>query len=284
MPKELATILKELQGGHSLKAWSVIITFFGDSVAPRGGAISTTTMQTVMATMGIGAGAVRTAFSRLAKDGWVTRQKVGRNTYYRLSETGQAPFSEAEAVIYAGPSNMARSNSVDWVLVTCGPHQNNNDELYRNGIKINKDSYLFSDLSSRQKKALSDDRALISTVKSQALPQWVLDRVAPASVANSYMRLQEKADEISTDPPCDPLSALAVRTLLIHEWRRLLLRRDETNSSLLPEDWPYEDCRKSVSNLYQQISPAAEHWLDTQASGPDGSLMQSGVDTLQRFG
>lgn len=285
MSKLLANVLSDLHGENPLKAWSVIITFFGDSVAPRGGAISTTTVQTVMATLGIGAGTVRTAFSRLAKDGWVTRQKVGRNTYYSLSETGQLPFLEAEAVIYAGPSKPAnQKNKVRWLLVTRSPQKTRLNDIYRTGIKLNKDTYLFPKPGgARQMKILSTDQALISIVESTDIPQWVIDQVAPASVRDSYTRLQKKTEEISSHLPDDRLSALAIRTLLIHEWRRLLLRRDESSSTLLPADWPYEACRQSVSTLYQQLSPAAESWLNSEALGPNGSLEKSGVDTHQRF-
>ena len=284
MSIQLAGALKQLSGENSLKAWSVIITFFGDSVAPRGGAISTTTVQTVMATLNIGAGAVRTAFSRLAKDGWVTRQKVGRNTYYSLSDTGQASFSVAEAVIYAGPSTVGNVNTVNFFLVTGCPQKTKINDLNNNGIKVTKDSYLYTFLSPQQINNLHTAQALISTVKRADVPQWIVDKVAPPSVANHYKHLQKAADTISVNLPEDSLSALAIRTLLIHEWRRLLLRRDQSNSALLPADWPYQDCRQSVSNLYQLLSPAAESWLDTEALSPDGALVKSAIATPQRFG
>ena len=45
-------------------------------------------------------GVVRTAMSRLATDGWLERNKVGRNSFYRLAEKGRTTFAEATRHIY----------------------------------------------------------------------------------------------------------------------------------------------------------------------------------------
>ena len=158
--REPDSTLNQLRTGTPLKAWSVIITFFGDSIAPRGGAVSAPTIQTVMSALGIGAGTVRTALSRLAKDGWVTRQKIGRNSFYRLSDTGQAPFSVAAAVIYAGAQNQKVSQTKTWHLVTLPPQTTTVDSVFQSdtentiqpGLKLNRDSFLYSQLSRKQIK------------------------------------------------------------------------------------------------------------------------------------
>ena len=88
--------------------------------------------------MGIEAGAVRTAFSRLTNDGWVVREKVGRSSFFRLSSTGLAPFEAATDRIYA-PLPTASPNDDGWELVihqdsypqpsiaSAGSMQNDND-------------------------------------------------------------------------------------------------------------------------------------------------------------
>ena len=85
------------------QVWSLIITFFGDAVLPRGGRVAARAVTEVMTRIGVEEGAVRTAFSRLVSDGWVERSREGRAAFYRLAEDGRAPFEEASRLIYAAP-------------------------------------------------------------------------------------------------------------------------------------------------------------------------------------
>src|SRR5919204_458982 len=48
----------------------------------------------------IDAGHVRTAMTRLVTDGWLERERIGRNSYYRLSKREEASFAAATKRIY----------------------------------------------------------------------------------------------------------------------------------------------------------------------------------------
>ena len=79
-----------------MRAWSLIVTLYGDAIVPRGGSLWLGSLTDIMVLFRIDAGHVRTAMSRLTADGWLERVKVGRNSYYRLSRRGQGSFSEAD--------------------------------------------------------------------------------------------------------------------------------------------------------------------------------------------
>ena len=85
-------LVGRLNSTKKLRVWSVIITFFGDAIVPRGGSVSAKTVQSLLGRMGIEAGAVRTAFSRLTSDGWVVREKIGRSSFFRLSARFRLPL------------------------------------------------------------------------------------------------------------------------------------------------------------------------------------------------
>jgi phenylacetic acid degradation operon negative regulatory protein len=90
---------------HSLKpvrAWSLIITLYGDAVVPRGGRLWLGSLTEIMDLFGIDAGHVRTAMSRLTTDGWLERRRIGRNSYYRLSSREEGSFATATRRIYFG--------------------------------------------------------------------------------------------------------------------------------------------------------------------------------------
>jgi hypothetical protein len=59
------------------------------NVMPRGGSVWLGTLLEFFKAIDIDSGVVRTAMSRLANDGWLERNKVGRNNFYRLADKGR---------------------------------------------------------------------------------------------------------------------------------------------------------------------------------------------------
>ncbi|HET6519065.1 MAG TPA: hypothetical protein VFG47_04520, partial [Geminicoccaceae bacterium] len=54
-----------------VRAGSLIVTVYGDAIAPRGGTVSLASLTRLLQAFGLSAGLVRTAVSRLAADGWL---------------------------------------------------------------------------------------------------------------------------------------------------------------------------------------------------------------------
>ena len=98
---EIERHIARLHGNGRLRVWSLIITFFGDAVALRGGRVALSTLRDAMGLLDIEPGAVRTALSRLANEGWVERQREGRLSFYKLTDQGRAAFDEPTRRIYA---------------------------------------------------------------------------------------------------------------------------------------------------------------------------------------
>src|SRR3978361_478726 len=91
MPQPLARIIEQLKREPS-RTGSIVITVFGDAIVPRGGSGWLGTLLEFFKTLDIDSGVVRTAMSRLAADGWLERNKVGRNSFYRLTRKGRQTF------------------------------------------------------------------------------------------------------------------------------------------------------------------------------------------------
>src|SRR6516165_2834893 len=102
MPQPLDRIIQELKREPS-RTGSIVITVFGDAIVPRGGAVWLGTLIKFFKSLDIDGGVVRTALSRLAGDGWLTRSKVGRNSFYRLADNGRRTFNIAANHIYDPP-------------------------------------------------------------------------------------------------------------------------------------------------------------------------------------
>jgi phenylacetic acid degradation operon negative regulatory protein len=58
-----------------------------------------------------------------------------------------------------------------------------------------------------------------------------------------------------------PLDAVAARTLLLHDWRRIVLRAPGLPLALLPRDWPGEEARSLTRELYGRLAEPSESWL-----------------------
>src|SRR5258708_20600710 len=99
MPHPLARIIEQLKREPS-RAGSIVITVFGDAIVPRGGSVWLGTLLESFGAIDIDSGVVRTAMSRLAADGWLERNKVGRNSFYRLVKKGRQTFDTATKHIY----------------------------------------------------------------------------------------------------------------------------------------------------------------------------------------
>ena len=93
----VARALDNFQARPPMRAWSLIITLYGDAIVPRGGSLWLGSLVKVMSLFNIDAGHVRTAMSRLTADGWLTREKAGRNSYYRLTRREEGSFNRRDA-------------------------------------------------------------------------------------------------------------------------------------------------------------------------------------------
>ena len=81
-----------------------------------------------------------------------------------------------------------------------------------------------------------------------------------------------------------PKSAFLVRTLLIQEYRKVLLRDPQLPAELLPASWhgtaAYQLCR----NLYQAVYAAADDYLTQTMETAEGPLPPPAAAFMRRFG
>ncbi|MEE9315231.1 MAG: PaaX family transcriptional regulator C-terminal domain-containing protein [Rhizobiaceae bacterium] len=263
-------LLKQVKRGEKLRVWSLIITFFGDAVMPRGGAVSASTISAVMAQIGIEAGAVRTALSRLASDGWVVREKIGRNAYYRLSPMGHEPFENAASRIYAC-RRVDNSKNKPWMIAIAAPNGTGDmawAEQYE-GLCFASNIALFNDPSTKLHDVATKEECMVIEGDITAFPKWLTKWVQPNQSKLAYENIMAAFGSFT---PSTPLEAIAVRTLLIHQWRRQLLRTPDLPVGLFTKDWAGFACRELVCELYKQILPLSEEWLDEQIDGEQPDL------------
>src|SRR5262245_51484214 len=94
------TLVAKFQRQRPMRSGSLLITLFGDAIAPRGGAVTLGSLIRLAHPFGIPERLVRTSVGRLANDGWLSSHRVGRQSEYFLTDHGKSRFAEATQRIY----------------------------------------------------------------------------------------------------------------------------------------------------------------------------------------
>lgn len=264
-------LIDHLHSDGRLRVWSVVITIFGDAIQPHGGTVAMSDLQTILGAMDVESGALRTAMSRLAKEGWVSRDKQGRNSFYKLSNAGVKSFVPATQKIYhptysPDPKSLVIAVGQD-VIGHARETQNALLDAF-GGIKLRNGVGLFADPNAKMLNQIEDAELLIIDANIKTLPDWVIERLELQSLADDYLALIDRFTKLATSglalQVLSPLEALCARTLLIHEWRRLILKQPPLPKHLLPDNWPGAACHKVVSETYLALLSRSEDWWETE--------------------
>jgi phenylacetic acid degradation operon negative regulatory protein len=286
MPQPLDRIVEQLKREPS-RTGSIVITVFGDAIVPRGGSVWLGTLLEFFGYLDIDSGVVRTAISRLAADGWLERNKVGRNSFYRLAEHGRHTFDTATKHIYDPPPS-------DWtgrfelLLIGNGEDRDASRDALKNagfgsplpGVWVAPSGAPIPEEAARAIRlevSAEDDsgRRLLSE-------SWPLDRTADAYL--KFMKTFEPLRGwIGRGERLTDADAFTARILLIHHYRRVVLRDPLLPAPLLPRDWPGGAARKLCGEIYRGLLPASEQWLDHHASNENGPLPKADEELARRF-
>ena len=256
---------------------SVIVTVYGDAIAPRGGEIALSSLLELMAALGVAEGVVRTAVSRLARDGWLEGHRAGRRSFYRLSRRAKQETATAGPRIY-GPLDGPWSGQLRLAFAEAGVART---LLERAGYALLAPGVLVApDSASVPPPGLP---SLLGAGEPGAMQALAARAWPVAQVGAGYARfVQLFADLASPAPILPPLDSMAARVLLIHEYRRVVLRDPHLPFALLPSDWPGAAARCMCAVLYAALAQASETWLDSTSNG-SGPLPQ-GPDPAECFG
>jgi phenylacetic acid degradation operon negative regulatory protein len=287
MQPPLSRIVEQLKGEPS-RTGSIVITVFGDAIVPRGGSVWLGTLLEFFSAIAIDSSVVRTAMSRLTADGWLQRSKIGRNTFYRLAERGQQTFEAATRHIYDPPPS-------DWtgrfelLLIASAGDRDTAREALRNagfgsplpGVWVAPSGVPVPGEAAqaiRLEVSAEDDsgRRLLSE-------SWPLDRTADA-YAKFMATFEPLHHRFDRGAELTDIEAFTARILLIHHYRRVVLRDPLLPGALLPADWPGLAARKLCGEIYRALLPTSERWLDRHATNETGPLPAPDTGLARRFG
>ena len=301
MSRRLDRHLDRLQESRPPRAKSLIVTIFGDAVLPHGGSIWLGSLIALAAPFGINERLVRTAVLRLSREGWLEARPLGRRSAYGVTAAGRQRVEDAYRRIYAaGPTRWDGR----WCLVLAPPAALAKAE--REALRRELGWLGFGVLGAGVMLHPSPDRATLdhtlrrldvreraTVIEGEAAPTD-----APRALVDACWDLAEVAagyrDFLDRFRPAWGLleggqavaleTGFRLRILLIHEYRRAVLRDPQLPAELLAPDWPGHAARALCRNVYRAIEAAAERHLAALLRNAEGPLPGLGVAYYQRFG
>ena len=289
---------------RKLRANSIIITVYGDSIAPHGGTVWLGSFIRLVESLGLNQRMVRTSVFRLAKEKWLVAEQIGRKSFYSLTASGRRRFEHAYRRIYDEPQGQWEGG---WqiVLTTSGTLSLSQRDALRKdllweGFGVIAPGVLAhpSDNSASVMDILRENEVqdivvvmqahALGALSSRPLQQLVRDCWDLATIAHDYQRFIRRFQPVTrafkATAANDPEQCFVVRTLLMHEFRRVLLRDPQLPQQLLPKDWPGETARRMCRELYSVTQCGAEQYLMDMLETIEGPLPQPVGYFFRRFG
>ncbi|MGE8609343.1 MAG: phenylacetic acid degradation operon negative regulatory protein PaaX, partial [Acinetobacter baumannii] len=284
---------------------SLISTIFGDSVLHRGGNISLASLIQLLELFGFNDRAVRTSVFRLVKNDWLCSDKIGRTSFYRITDSSRSTYLQAEQRIY---NDQMKEWDHYWDLILMSSLDTENKALLKKelewlgfaNISTNLMAYpgcnrielqrLLVDLNMSEQVVVFKAETLqlfnnsVDTIGRMLRTNWPIDELR-----QRYLQFLDIFREIGVllmqeNEQLEPVQAFQIRTLLIHYYRRILLKDPALPLELLPTDWPAISARTLSMNIYKKVfEPADEYFLSVAATA-EGPMPNATAHYWRRFG
>jgi phenylacetic acid degradation operon negative regulatory protein len=294
---KIGTLLQRFRKQRPLRGGSLLVTILGDAIAPRGGKIALTSLIELARPFGLTERLVRTSIGRLANQAWVSSERSGRSSFYSLTSYGKARFAEATQRIY-GVSPTSWDG--EWTLVIVPASLKSQRDSLREELAWLGFGQIATGVFVHPTHKEHTVRARLAELESAgALIVIQGAHVAQTSdtnlvalgwdfgdLARRYRRFVATFSPLDEMPsaPLAGASAFILRTLLLHEYRKIHLRDPLLPTSLLPQNWPGADAHEICRRLYAQVFPASERYLSATVQTIAGVLPAPVPEIFQRFG
>ena len=288
---------------HPTRANSLIITVYGDFIAPHGGTVWLGSLIRLVQPLGINERLVRTSVYRLSEEKWLVSEQLGRKSYYSLTTSGRRRFEHAYRRIYFAPQDTWTG---EWQLVMMpsslsGAQRDSlRKELAWAGYGIlasgilahpSADTEALLDIlqeTGAHDKVVAMKAVNISALSSKPLQElvhecWNLDVLA-AKYLDFIELFRPVLRTMRTASNLDPEQCFMVQTLLMHYFRRALLHDPQLPLQLLPANWSGDLARQLCRDLYGITYPLAQQHLLSVCTTANGPLPSAAPYFYERFG
>ena len=225
--------------------WSLIVTVMGDSAAREGDKIAGPVLAQILEPVGVRPEALRVALHRLRKDGWIISDKMGRTSVHRLTDKGLAETRVAASRIYQRQTNFPDQWFLLWAESEENPPPSKGMQRLGRGMFIGQG----------QAPDCADFLVMQGRVKS--VPHWLQSRLAGPDLMLAFDHLAAALNEVDeilvNTSELPPLQIATLRMLIVHHWRRSLLKHPDLPLGFFPDGWQGGVCRGLVMGLLDRL-------------------------------
>jgi phenylacetic acid degradation operon negative regulatory protein len=275
-------LIRRFRRRPDASARTLLVTVFGDSVVPHGGELWIGSLSRLVEPLDISERLVRTSLHRLVGEGLLVTRRHGRRSFYSVAPAARSEFWEADRRIYhprggdpwdgrwtvvvetngvAAPLRATMRQQLAWLgFGSLGPpiHVSPLD-------RVDELRQLLADLGlSGQVAVFRGDVPATTGLSDGDLARTIsadLGELEPAWRA--FLRMfRPLADAVTDDDgELDGESAFLARTLLVHAYRRVVLREPELPADLWPANWVGAAAYEVAARCYHALTAAAEGHL-----------------------
>lgn len=258
----------------AMQARSALFDLYGDHLRSRGGRAPVAALVRLLAPLGIAAPAVRTAVSRMVRQGWLTPMRLDTGPGYALTPRAVRRLDEAAARIY-------RTTRVNWngrfdlVVLDLPASRPARARLTANLAFLGYGSLsdrawiaprpseeldgLLADAGVHYDRFTATHSAGIDGAAALVERAWDLP-----SLANAYEKFVAELTPVVADAPArgDDEAAYRARFQLVHAWRTFLFRDPQLPPALLPAPWAGTAAAGFFDKHASRLRPAADRFVN----------------------
>ena len=293
-------VLKAHIAESSISCRSLVVTMFGDVISQHGGWVWLGSLIDSLSLFGFNERSVRTAVYRLVQSDWLQVKKIGRKSYYCYTEKAQSHFERVARRMYL-PEPIKWDGK--WLLVmTVNLTESEKEEFKKSLLWLGFNSLtsgIFAHPSSDRRsldEVLNEQKltekvavfnAEIDDVYSQAATKelinnkWQLDELkAKYQVFLDFYR-QLKADFDYSE--LNAQERFVLRVIIIHEYRRIILKDPDLPQELLPSGWEGYQAQDLLIRTYHAIGRISCDYVENHMENASGPLAKAISSYYQRF-
>jgi phenylacetic acid degradation operon negative regulatory protein len=253
-------------------ARGLIFTILGEYVLPGGATVWTSAMIHAMSRLDIEEKATRQALMRTAADGWLTAERIGRRTRWRLTPSADRLLTEGTDRIYSFGARRGDWDG-DWLLVLARI-----PEAERTARHVLRSRLTWAGfgspapgvwVSTHTERLTEVERALAEAGlagEAQIFRGAHADGQLPVLVAQAWdlAAVGRKYDDfIATFAAASPADPLAAMIGLVHAWRRFPWTDPDLPTGLLPQGWARPRAAAMFRRRHAEwAAPAAKSWQE----------------------
>ncbi|MRT55334.1 phenylacetic acid degradation operon negative regulatory protein PaaX [Enterobacteriaceae bacterium RIT693] len=304
MSSKLDHFIQQAVSAVPISGTSLIVSLYGDALAHRGGEIWLGSLAAMLEPLGFGDRFVRTSLFRLNKEGWLDVERVGRRSFYRLTEMGQRMSRRAESKIYCAGQPAWDGK---WLLLLSEGLEKTTLQQVKKQLVWQGFGALAPNLMASPSQNLADIQSLLheagvaeqvicfeaesplqtsrAALKSRVEECWLLTdkNERYAEFIHSFRPLLPLLREAGGDE-LTPQRCFHIQLLLIHFYRRVVLKDPLLPDELLPPHWLGQSARQLCINIYQRVAAGALAYVSELGETSVGDLPAPVSGYQKRFG